>query len=940
MPLPLVFSLGVLLLMSPWGAWAQTLNPNVIRQIAAISAEKESRTPEQAKIDSQLLYASRMHRGIPLGAGVPTMPSSIEVDSSGRTTVDISAIVSDVLLGRIRSLGGTIVNSFPQYQSIRAIFPIDRVEDLAAMPEVRFIRPADMGMVNKVVSQGDITHRADLARAKFDLNGAGITVGVLSDSVGQLSTLQAAGDLPPNCPAGPPCVSVLKGQEGTGLSEGTAMMEIVNSLAPGSNLMFATANGGLAAFASNILALQAAGAQVIVDDFTYYSEPTFQDGIVAQAVNTVVSKGVEFFSSAANDGNKASGTSGTWEGNYSGTTLPPPLAAAGITALNFGSGNNENTITVNPSTNTLVLKWSDPEGKSSNDYDLYLLDPTGTKVVLSSTNRQNGTQDPLEAISYTGSATNYRLVVVLFKGQARFMSLKAIRGQLGFNTTGATYGHNAAAEAVSVAAVGVATAGCPDCVPFVGGTKNPIETFSSDGPRRIFYNPDGTPITPGDFLAPGGQLLSKPDLTAADGVSTATAGFNPFFGTSAAAPHAAAIAALMLSRDPKLTPATLKTFQSSASLPVTQPPPGHIAGTGILDALNAVSKVPAVPTPTSTHKPTPVPTPTPTRSPAPTPTPTATPIPVLPVISSIPAAIEVGGSFPIVGSHFTNGSVVNMFVATATGPINQGPFTPASPHSSTLLTVTIPDSVTLGQGFASVQVVNTDEGFKVSNPAYALLQGSAAAGIPTIDKINGVALAATSSNPDYATNNVQTVVVPGDTLMLGGSGFSLAGVEVDVFCACPPHDLLKYDVTPSSSTLVSFPLPGSGAMAPPTGPASFQVVNLNNFRGSNAVSAPVGATISVTSVMQSGSKITVNGTGFSTLTAINFFNTQNGVVKNLGGYVDGKPAITLTLISHDQFTFEVPPGAQPGASYVQAINPPFTPYSDSGSDPGGAFTLM
>jgi len=39
--------LGALLLLSPWGVLAQTLSPNVIRQIAAISAEKELRTPQQ-----------------------------------------------------------------------------------------------------------------------------------------------------------------------------------------------------------------------------------------------------------------------------------------------------------------------------------------------------------------------------------------------------------------------------------------------------------------------------------------------------------------------------------------------------------------------------------------------------------------------------------------------------------------------------------------------------------------------------------------------------------------------------------------------------------------------------------------------------------------------------------------------------------------------------
>ena len=42
---------------------------------------------------------------------------------------------------------------------------------------------------------------------------------------------------------------------------------------------------------------------------------------------------------------------------------------------------------------------------------------------------------------------------------------------------------------------------------------------------------------------------------------------------------------------------------------------------------------------------------------------------------------------------------------------------------------------------------------------------------------------------------------------------------------------------------------------------------------SAVVSVPLGARINVPSVTQSGTSITVNGTGFSTLTVINFFAT-------------------------------------------------------------------
>ena len=97
--------------------------------------------------------------------------------------------------------------------------------------------------------------------------------------------------------------------------------------------------------------------------------------------------------------------------------------------------------------------------------------------------------------------------------------------------------------------------------------------------------------------------------------------------------------------------------------------------------------------------------------------------PGTPVISSIPAVVLVGGSFNVTGSGFTAGSVLNFFVATASGPVNEGPLTPNLPTSPTLLTVKVPATIPLGQGFVSVVVINTDEGFKSSNPAYALLQG-------------------------------------------------------------------------------------------------------------------------------------------------------------------------------------------------------------------------
>jgi hypothetical protein len=205
--------------------------------------------------------------------------------------------------------------------------------------------------------------------------------------------------------------------------------------------------------------------------------------------------------------------------------------------------------------------------------------------------------------------------------------------------------------------------------------------------------------------------------------------------------------------------------------------------------------------------------------------------PGTPVISNIPAVVLVGGSFDVTGSGFTAGSVLNFFVATGSGPVNEGPLTPNLPTSPTLLTVKVPDSIPLGEGFVSVVVINTDEGFKSSNPAYALLQGSAGAGVPSITAIDGKGLAATSSNPKYATNNVETVVVQGSAVKLGGNGFDTDnGVAIDLFCACTGGKVGPFFLNTGnaglSPTLLTFTLPAAGLPnSPATGPGSFVVSN-------------------------------------------------------------------------------------------------------------------
>ena len=250
-------------------------------QIDSLQAEKLSRTPAQRKLDSQLVYALKEKRQGFVSRNAISLRSSVAADQDGRLLVDINAVVSPGLLDFIKQNGGTVISSFESYHAIRALLPISALEIVAADPQVRSIRPAERAATNAttIAQEGDIAHRANQARITFPTDGSGIKIGVLSDSVDFLSDAQALGALGD--------VTVLPGQGGFGTGEGTAMLEVVHALAPGSQLYFATAFSGAASFANNIRGLYAAGCRVIVDDVTYFAESPFQDGTIAQAVDEV-----------------------------------------------------------------------------------------------------------------------------------------------------------------------------------------------------------------------------------------------------------------------------------------------------------------------------------------------------------------------------------------------------------------------------------------------------------------------------------------------------------------------------------------------------------------------------------------------------------------------------------------------------------------------------
>ena len=580
--------------------------PSAVREMQGIYAFKSTFTPAEQKMSTNLVLASRVAAGRPLGAMARfyTAPAR---DTQGLISVEVLGFASAALLQSDAATFDAVSGQRPaatyQHTHLRARVRAADLARLAALADVTSLREPSPHRTNvgSITSQGYVAEGANKV-VPAGINGTGVKVGVLSDSASaaRVAALIASGDLPAN-------TVVLPGQAGSGEDEGTAMMEIVHDMAPGAQLYFATAFSGEASFAANIEALRFNyGCDIIVDDVSYFDESVFQDGLVAQAVNAVTANGALYFSSAANSGNLDSGTSGTWEGDFTPAgTNPLVTSLEGLPVLlnNFSTAASPlsyDTLTSSP-TSGVYLHWSDANAASSNDYDLFILNSTGTTVKGFSANTQNGTQDPFEYVQPGSNCTSTtptgycplagdRVVVALYDGSPRALHIDTERATLALGTSGATFGHNAGASTFSMAAT-YWNAAHTGAKIFTGGAVDPVETFSSDGPRKIFYNPDGSSITPGNYLfsTSGGVTLQKPDATGADGVSTATPGFLPFFGTSAAGPHAAGIAALIKSADPALTNTQIRAILTSTALDNMAPGVDRDSGYGLLLAPSAVA---------------------------------------------------------------------------------------------------------------------------------------------------------------------------------------------------------------------------------------------------------------------------------------------------------------------------------------------------------------
>jgi subtilisin family serine protease len=508
-------------------------------------------SPQLNKLDSRLqalVQARNVHRA--------AKRQAVIVGSDGRVLVDVYVRGRvPVAAKRLRALGMRVgaTSARGDFRIVEGRLPVRAVRRAAALGRVRAVLtvPPPVLSVGAKTSQGDAAHRGPQARA-LGPTGVGVDVGIISDSINQVgggvAASQASGDLPGS-------VTVLSDQTGA-TDEGRAMAEIAFDVAPGiARILFGSAfTGGPVQKAATIDSLVAAGADVIADDTAFLNEPFFQDGVVGKAVDRARAKGTVYFTAAGNQARQS------WEGTFSSSGVAGPGGEGFFNDFDPGAGTDTIQSVVDVpkgGTLTVFLQWDEAFGQATTDMDIYLTNEGGTPIGSPGTsNNLVMARIPFDGATFkntTAAAVPVAVRIVRAQGtRAPFMKYIATGDFPTFTVAEHATSSDAIVPDAATSSGSITVAAVRASEP---GLNDP-EVFSSRGPKTILFDSAGNRLaTP--------EVRQKPELAAADGVSTTVAGFDPFFGTSAAAPHAAGVAALLRSRDPTLTPDAVESIMTS-----------------------------------------------------------------------------------------------------------------------------------------------------------------------------------------------------------------------------------------------------------------------------------------------------------------------------------------------------------------------------------------
>ena len=555
------------------------------------------RVGKDAKLDSQIALLAAAATPID-GFGPPVMPAGLvamrdaglmRFDAVGRLVATVAAAgeLKDAEAA-IRRHGGVVERSYPDDGSLRASVPVAALSEVAHDRTVRYLGLPRYPVLNAGghTTEGDAILNVDDLRSAYGVDGEGVKIGVISDGLDEFEKSQNSGDLPPSINY--TTCNVVSEWDPTGPiagGEGTAILEIVHDLAPGAELWFGSfgMNSPTAGAEEDFIAAVNCLAQhvdVVVDDISWFNTGPY-DGTSAVSLNT---------SAALNNPANPIRLYATSVGNWAQRHYGDPYEPCGGTLQTFQASANTidrqatgplcaNPFKVTPGGSIAVfLQWDDGFGASCNDYDLQLRERNSSVVLAASLNPQTCSQDPVEALAWRNLAPAdviVDLVVENVGGQAEPRNLDlflAGASDVSYYTPAGSVPNqgDAAGGVISVGAIGAGEPG-----------HDAIQAYSSNGPTD------------------GGDM--KPDITAIDCVNVTGNGLNQgsFCGTSAAAPHIAGIAALLLECNPSLLAAdpgggsaagdraSLLTSLRLTALERGVPGPDNVYGAGLVDPMAA-----------------------------------------------------------------------------------------------------------------------------------------------------------------------------------------------------------------------------------------------------------------------------------------------------------------------------------------------------------------
>ncbi|GAA1631144.1 S8 family serine peptidase [Leucobacter chromiireducens] len=596
---------------------------------------------------AERIVATVVFAQAPTDADRAALAALAEIDTDLAPFPAFTVRVDPAQLGTLGELPG-VLSATP------ALSPFTGTDVRAEGP--RAATDAPVAPCGPIPIEADSPLRSAEARAQFGVDGTGVTVGVISDSFAQTAAPTswqddvASGALPgPGNPCGreTPVEVLFDGTSGAS-DEGRGMAQLVHGIAPGARILFADAGRSDMEMANHIVALQEAGADIIVDDISWTQETLYQQGFISSAIEEVKSRGVAYFTSAGNS--NAVGSVGASAGRpisswstaaYRPTECPawvvtddeddPLYGATGFDCLDFDPSDavatpydtlhtlgepGGNDITVQP-----IGSIGEPLFGVTTQYEwrYFAVDPATQEPELVGVVPQIGAEFPgvsgqvavprgaeirmvMVRTAHDPAAPLPAVTISFMRGGPAFTD----RAHLGDGVTDivgpSTFGHSADGSGLSTASLH-------------WDAPETVRDYSSLGSATLRFEPVNLQAPTPSAALPSPVRVQSPHIAAVDGTQTTFFGEDEgdgeqpeyrFYGTSAAAPNAAAVAALGKSYAPSVGGAELSALIQATARGTAEGGPvnpylaaGHsdadVFGAGIVDAMGLLEALPAAP---------------------------------------------------------------------------------------------------------------------------------------------------------------------------------------------------------------------------------------------------------------------------------------------------------------------------------------------------------